>query len=205
MSMLSVYRCLFVPAVLLASLCQQSCGKSGEAAGGGGYTEERPLNSKGEERNITALLAMSAPRDCPMRDQDLSPTEYEQSSFESRTQNGLVVQGMNLRCVARKYSRREISVWVDEGDPVATYVAAVGYDDPLWQSCRQFGVLKAQLLSAFERGKNLRGGNIASRVPEAFIAVGVLSKECGIPGGDQYYVDAPAAGLDVVNFFGGAW
>lgn len=154
---------------------------------------------------LTHLVSMSAPSSCPSLIDGYSPARLEAPQFLARNDDGLVVRGLNPTCITERFSQSDLIAWSDNGDPVASYVLAVGYDEPFARLCDRFDEVDGLLKRSYEDGKADKGPNLASRVPEAFIARGILRKRCGGSGAEPFYMNSRAAGLDATEFFGGAW
>lgn len=154
---------------------------------------------------LTQLVTMSSLPRCPKLSGGHSPAQFEEPLFTDRNVDGLVINGLNSRCITQRFGEADLISWSEKSDPVASYVLAVGYDQPFGSLCDRFDEVDELLTRAYEDGKSDKGVNATSRVPEAFIARGMLRKRCGRLGADAFYVDSRAAGLDAVEFFGGAW
>jgi hypothetical protein len=158
-----------------------------------------------DSSTLTDLVSLSASSSCPRLLDDRSPTEFEAPQFLTRNADGLVVRGLNPRCITERFARSDLKAWSENGDPVASYVLAVGSDEPFARLCNRFDEVDGLLTRSYEDGKADKRPNLTSRVPEAFIARGILRKSCGRADAEQFYIDSRAAGLDAVEFFGGAW
>lgn len=164
-----------------------------------------PYSIQSGPDTLLSVMTMSNEGFCRSKIEGESPAQFESGNFQNRVVDGLVNSSLNIDCITHQFSMAEIEYWSERMDPVAMYVKAIVEFESIFNKCSDAELAEKAFRDAFQVGVRTRGANLASRVPEAYLAIGVIKKRCGNAGGDEYYFNARENGIDPVEFFGGAY
>ena len=114
-----------------------------------------------------------------------SPSEYEYDDFLKRlSRNGRRVEvAVNVRCVQRVYTRRELEAWRASGDPLAVYALLERNYRVTSAACANRRKIESDLMWA-SKVKNHRRSAVEPlvRFPELIYVAGLLRMRCKVPG-----------------------